>query len=278
MKKIVCLSLLLVLLTSLMGCNSTEELNYAEIADGVTGEVVTSFYLAHNEERMNVLLDANNYREETEDKINEPPKYIVHMADVKEPYYDIWYNIYIENDKLYLSNIVAKEAYSEQMNIPGDIRKCTKVSPTEFMKIINDYDSDNITETIDIDATVSQETKNPVSAYLAVLDFKTEKEITRIIADSRKDSTTIMDAYNFYTVVPEGISFGKPKYIVHYFDENKDKSSEIWFNVYIHKGELYTERLAIKGSQLENSDTCYELHHADNVTVKDFLEAIDNKD
>ena len=138
MKKICCLGLLLVLLISLMGCNSTEELNYIEIADGITGEVVTSFYFAHNEERVNVLLDASNYSDVTKDKINETPKYIVHEANVKEPSYDNWYNVYIENDELYIRDIVAKEAYSEEMNVSDALRKCTKVSPAEFMKIINE--------------------------------------------------------------------------------------------------------------------------------------------
>ncbi len=117
-------------------------------------------------------------------------------------------------------------------------------------------------------------TTQAVSSYFSVMDYKTKKEITRITADSSERSLTIMDMYNFYKKAYDGEVSNPPKYTIHYVKDNNSKN-DIWFNVYIFNGKLYTKRLPIKGSLLENSEDVYDMHEADTVTSEEFLKAIE---
>jgi hypothetical protein len=289
MKKLTIFLILAITLSLLTGCNSSDDKktstsdeatksssipNYVEILDGNTEELVSGFLMDNSDDKLNILTNAYNYKEETKEKLPETPNYIVHEANGENSYYDNWYNIYIYNDKLFIQDIPEKEAYAEYLGINSNIYECKKVKPDKFLTVLNNSKDDisKIEKLKKTTVTASDPNKQSTS-YFSILDYKTKKEITKITADSSTNSQTIMDAYNFYTEEYNSVDFGSPTYTVHYVKDDNDEN-DIWFNVYFVDNELYTERLSVKDSQIEKAESTNEIYKADSVTVDDFSKAI----
>lgn len=253
-----------------------EKLNYVEITDGDTNAPVSFFYLTDDQSskrKLNILVDAYNYKKKTKDKLTKTPDYIVHEANVDKPYCDNWYNVYVSNNKLYIQDIVKKEAYSEDLNVTSDIYECLKVNTDDFMELLIDSDENRVVETVtntSIDFT--SEVNNDVS-YFDVLDYKTREKISKITADSSKESMAIMDLYNFYTLVDYDLNLDAPNYTIHYVTDGNSQN-DVWFDVYLVGEIIYTKCLPVKGTRFEKSDKTNEIHRADTITSAELLKII----
>lgn len=276
----------LIFVVLLTGCDSgnsdkktddVKKQNYIEIADGESGKVVTSFYLTKEKDsmdRLNLLTEAYNYKEPTEDELPETPSYIQHTVSVEDSHYDQWYKIYIKDNILYIQDWVEKEDYAESLGITDDICKCEKVTADDFMKVINDYKSDDITETIDMEIPLKTTTVSNATVYMDVFNYSDGKKIARIDADSSIRATTIMSIYNFNTLVDEELNLKDPDYEIKYINK-KNKAKNVSFVVYLKDESVYISKMNKNGSEEENSYVFGGVYKADTVSADEFLEAVE---
>ncbi len=153
MKKIIFFILLVVVTFSLLGCDSEKKdvanksttasttVSFEDdivnniIMDYKSGKVLVQFNLEDNNKNK-ILSELINYTQKTNDVIPSTPKYIIHIADKGDSKYDLWVNVYVKNESLYIQYIPEKMGTSEQMNITDEIRKSEKVTLQEFLGII----------------------------------------------------------------------------------------------------------------------------------------------
>lgn len=86
-------------------------------------------------EKIMLILDTVNYLEDTSDEPDELPKYVLHFIDENDSKYDIWYNLYIYNENLYVQVDTAKtEDIASKPD--AEIRLNSRITPKEFEKIL----------------------------------------------------------------------------------------------------------------------------------------------
>jgi hypothetical protein len=104
------------------------------IIDYETNDVVAQFYTEDDEVSAVALTELLNNTEDITENVYSSPEYTVHFVDPKNSEFDVWYFIYLENDSLYM------QYDTDKMNgMDDDIKKCTSMTPNEFMSIINNH-------------------------------------------------------------------------------------------------------------------------------------------
>lgn len=112
--------------------------------------------------------------------------------------------------------------------------------------------------------------------YLSVIDYKTKKEVVRFTQSDYEKANIVASPLNAKTKVQGGIIHHNPNYTV-VLAQTEEKSSEVWFDIFIDDGKVYCRRLPVKGTANEGIKDAGVIYESELVTAKQFLEAIGKK-
>lgn len=84
------------------------------------------------------LFNLVNFTISTDDKVDVLPSYIINFIDNSQSQQDVWANIYIQNEQLYVQYIPEKMPVAEKLGITDEIRK-SDVTAKEFLNILDSY-------------------------------------------------------------------------------------------------------------------------------------------
>ena len=104
------------------------------IIDYETNDVVAQFYTEDDEVSAVALTEMLNNTEDITENVYSSPEYTVHFVDPRNADYDVWHFVYIKDENLYIQYDTDK-----MKDMDDDIKKCTSMTPNEFMSIINNH-------------------------------------------------------------------------------------------------------------------------------------------
>lgn len=115
---------------------NTQSISTIDVLSYDTNKTLASYSTDSDDpEKIMLLLDAVNYLENTTEEPDELPIYVIHFIDENDSKYDMWYNVYIYKEKLYIQVDTAKtESITLKPN--AEIKLNTQITPDKFSAIL----------------------------------------------------------------------------------------------------------------------------------------------
>lgn len=105
-----------------------------DVIDNKTNQVVLTLNEMQKDTRASIVLSTIHNNLPTKDKIKTTPNYTIHLIDNGNSLYDIWLNVYLKKECVYIQFIPEKIRFENDYT--DEIRK-SRVNRKEFIKIFN---------------------------------------------------------------------------------------------------------------------------------------------
>lgn len=121
------------------GCSAQKDI---VITDCSSGQTIAGFSLKEDQNTAALLTNALNNGEVVSAQIDYSQKYLIHFVDPKDSLYDIWYYLYVNEDKneVYVQfDLTEMKTYNDKTNgfFDDSIRRSTNLTAEEFLTILS---------------------------------------------------------------------------------------------------------------------------------------------